>query len=176
MASLQSLTLDAPAPTFTLNDLEGRVWSLEALRGKIVVLYFWSAECAWCQRTDRVLVHLAESWGDEVVLLPIASIYEETPEMLRQAASERNLPRILHDADQSVARRYAVQTTPHCFVIDRMGLLRYQGAFDDVTFRQRTATRYYVDEAVRALLSDKQPEIRETPAYGCALTYHESNA
>jgi len=174
MMSLPNPTLDAPAPTFTLSDLEGHRWSLEALRGKIVVLYFWSAECAWCQRTDPVLVRLAETWGSEVVLLPIASVYEETPEQLRQAANERGLPRVLHDADQAVARRYAVQTTPHCLVIDRQGLLRYSGAFDDVTFRQRTATRYYVDEAVRALLNGQQPEIREMPAYGCALTYRES--
>jgi hypothetical protein len=33
------------------------------------------------------------------------------------------------------------QTTPHVFVIDREGILRYRGSVDDVTFRQRKSPR-----------------------------------
>ncbi|MCX8024523.1 MAG: redoxin domain-containing protein [Thermanaerothrix sp.] len=164
--------VDYPAPLFTLPDLNGRIWSLMALRGKVVVVYFWSAECAWCQRTDPHVMECARKWGDQVVLLPIASVMEEAPEQLRQAARERNLPLVLHDAAQQVARTYRAQTTPHFFVIDAEGILRYQGAFDDTTFRQRTPTRSYVDEAVRALVAGRAPEIKETPPYGCALTLH----
>jgi len=31
-----------PAPTFALPDLDGKVARLEDLRGKVVVLFFWS--------------------------------------------------------------------------------------------------------------------------------------
>jgi cytochrome oxidase Cu insertion factor (SCO1/SenC/PrrC family) len=31
-----------PAPTFALPDLDGKVTRLEDLRGKVVVLFFWS--------------------------------------------------------------------------------------------------------------------------------------
>jgi peroxiredoxin len=169
---MSAVALDYPAPSFALPDLDGRPWSLETLRGKVVVLYFWSAECAWCQRTDPHVVERAAAWGEQVVLLPIASVLEETPEQLRQAAQERGLPLVLLDADQQVAKMYQVQTTPHFFVIDAAGILRYQGAFDDVTFRQRTPTRFYVDEVVRALLAGRPPEVKETLPYGCALTLH----
>jgi hypothetical protein len=54
-------------------------------------------------------------------------------------------------------------------VIDQAGLLRYQGAVDDVTFRQRTPTRYYLREAVEALLAGRQPQPQETPPYGCTV-------
>ncbi len=167
-----TLVLDHPVPSFSLTDLDGRPWSLDHLRGRIVVLYFWSAECAWCQRTDPHVVERAATWGEQVVLLPIASVLEETPEQLRQAAQACGLPLVLHDATQQVAKAYQVQTTPHFFVIDAEGILRYQGAFDDVTFRQRTPTWFYVDEVVRALLAGRAPEIKETLAYGCALTLH----
>lgn len=167
-----TLALDHPAPPFALPDLDGRPWSLETLRGKVVVLYFWSAECAWCQRTDPHVVERAAAWGEQALLLPIASVLEETPEQLREAAQARGLPLVLRDVTQQVAKAYQVQTTPHFFVIDAAGILRYQGAFDDVTFRQRTPTRFYVDEVVRALLEGRLPEVKETLAYGCALTLH----
>jgi hypothetical protein len=40
---------------------------------------------------------------------------------------------------------------------------------DDVTFRQRRPTRFYVDEAVEALLAERLPPVAETPAFGCAV-------
>jgi hypothetical protein len=55
------------------------------------------------------------------------------------------------------------------FVIDRDGILRYQGAVDDVMFRQKIPTRFYLDEAIEALLARDLPEIQETSAYGCAI-------
>jgi hypothetical protein len=53
--------------------------------------------------------------------------------------------------------------------MDRMGILRYRGAVDDVTFRRRTATRFYLEEAVEALLAGRLPDLSETLAYGCAI-------
>jgi hypothetical protein len=60
-------------------------------------------------------------------------------------------------------------TTPHTFIVDREGILRYRGAVDDVTFRQRKAMRFFLEEAVEALLDGHLPEVAETPAYGCAI-------
>ena len=76
----------------------------------------------------------------------------------RKAAKARRLPIVLIDADHFVADLYEAQTTPHVFVIDRDGILRYRGAVDDVTFRQRKPTRFFLDEAVEALLEGHLPD------------------
>ena len=68
-----------------------------------------------------------------------------------------------------MADAWGAQTTPHVFVVDEAGVLRYQGAVDDVTFRQREPKRFYVKEAVDALLAGRLPEIASTPAYGCTI-------
>ncbi|RPJ37924.1 MAG: hypothetical protein EHM21_17600 [Chloroflexi bacterium] len=60
-------------------------------------------------------------------------------------------------------------TTPHLFLVDGSGILRYQGAFDDVNFRQREPTRNYVEEAVQSLLKGEKILVTETAAYGCAI-------
>ena len=68
-----------------------------------------------------------------------------------------------------VREAYGAQTTPHLFVVDADGILRYRGAFDDVTFRQRTPTKVYLREAVTAVMEGRLPAPAETAAYGCAI-------
>lgn len=157
------------AVDFRLDDVDGRVVRLADLRGRIVVLCFWSAECPWVERADAQLQALLAQWGERVIYLPVASNANESPEQARAAAARRGLPPPLWDADSALAERYGAQVTPHFFVIDGEGRLRYQGALDDVTFRQRAPTRHYVQGAVEALLAGRSPEIAESAAYGCTL-------
>lgn len=138
-------------------------------RGRVVVINFWSALCPWSGRTDTPLLEWMEDWGEDVTLLPVASNADETLELIRQVSGERGFPLVLRDAWQRAADRYAAQTTPHVFVVDAKGILRYQGAFDDVTFRQRTPTRHYLREVVDALLAGREPQVKTVPPYGCAI-------
>jgi peroxiredoxin len=157
------------APDFVLRDLNGEPVRLSGLRGEIVIVNFWSCECPHSERTDRQIMSMFVQWQDDVVLLSVASNQIETPEAIVQAAWARRLPHVLLDKDHRVADLYGAQTTPHVFVIDREGVLRYQGAVDDVSFRQRRPTRFYLDEAVEALLGGHFPPIQEMPAYGCTI-------
>ena len=161
-----------PAPVFSLPALDGAIHRLEDGRGRILVLNFWSAECPWVERTDREVLKYLPGWGERVLLWAIASNSNEPLELLERAASQHGLPLALHDAHHAVADLYHAQTTPHFFVIDAHGLLRYQGAPDDVTFRQREPSRFYLRQAVEALLAGGLPEPAETRAYGCSIVRH----
>lgn len=163
---MAKLMISEPAPLFRLPDLDGKTVGLDDFLGRTVVVNFWSAECPWSERADRTLTE----WKERVILLSIASNANEPEEMLRQAAHTRGLPLVLYDPDQQAADMYGVETVPALFLIDAGGVLRYQGAFDDVTFRQRTPTRNYIVEALEALLTDGAPAlIEETVPFGCAL-------
>jgi peroxiredoxin len=165
-----------PAPDFALPDLQGNLRALKDYRGQIVILNFWSAECPWSECTDRELNAALPEWEaalrentPRVVLLSIAANANESLDFITQTAAKRGLPFILHDAVGQVANLYGAQTTPHLFVIDPAGSLRYQGAPNDITFRQRTVTRHYLKDAVDALLRGDSPDPCETPAYGCTI-------
>ena len=108
-------------------------------------------------------------WGRDVEMLSIAANRNESIQSVKEAAKTRRLPKVLIDAEHFVADLYEAVTTPHVFVVDREGILRYRGAVDDVTFRQRKATRFFLEEAVEALLDGRLPKSQETPAYGCAI-------
>jgi peroxiredoxin len=158
-----------PAPDFILRDLEAETHRLSDQRGHVVVLNFWSAVCPWSRRADEALGETLQDWGDRVVYWLIASNSDEMVEMIREAASMRGLSLVLHDIDHLVADLYEAVTTPQFFVIDPEGILRYSGALDDVTFRNRSPSRAYLIEAVNAVFAGQQPEPAQTPAYGCAL-------
>lgn len=163
------MQLNEPAPGFELPDLQGVPHNLSDFHGKIVILNFWSAECPHSERTDRYLLPLLEKWDGEVVLLPIASNRNESVEIVSEAAAARGIPQILIDSEQVVADLYGALTTPHVFVLDREGILRYRGAVDDITFRHREATRFFLQEAVEALLNGQPPLLSEMSAYGCTI-------
>jgi len=161
--------INQPAPGFELPDLDGVLHRLKDYRGKIVIVNFWSCECPHAERTDHAIMAMIVQWGEEVVLLSVASNRIETTEAMTDAAIARHIPLVLIDRDDTVADLYDAQTTPHAFVIDREGILRYRGAVDNATFRLRKPTRFFLDEAVEALLGGRMPAQAETPAYGCTI-------
>jgi peroxiredoxin len=163
------MQLNEPAPDFELPDLQGGCYKLSDFWGKIIVVNFWSAECPHSERTDRYLLTLLENWGSEVFLLSIASNRNESAQMLAEAAELRRIPKLLIDSENVVADLYEAVTTPHAFLIDREGILRYRGAVDNITFRRREATLFFLREAVESLLQGRLPQLNETPAYGCTI-------
>ncbi len=163
------MEINHPASDFELPDLNGNVHRLSEYRGRIVIVNFWSCECPHSERTDKAITSMFVQWQDDVTMLTIASNRNESVEALQEAAESRRLPTVLQDADCAAADLFDAQTTPHVFVIDRQGILRYRGAVDDVSFRQSKPTRFFLDEAVESLLAGQLPTLTESPAYGCAI-------
>lgn len=163
------MDLNRLAPDFELRDLAGRLHRLSDYRGQIVIVNFWSADCPHVERTDALMLASLARWGADVVLLSIASNANESAAQVESAARGRGLPTVMMDAKHEAADRYGAQVTPEVFVVDREGVIRYRGAVDDVNFRQREATRSFLDEAVDALLVGKLPAVGEVPAFGCAI-------
>jgi peroxiredoxin len=163
------IDIGADAPNFQLSDLSGQIFSLVDLRGWIIGLNFWSAECEWCERVDHELTAFKDAWKDRVKILWITSNANESLDLIDRVASERKLDPILLDPHHMVADLYGAQTTPHFFIIDSNGKLAYQGAWDDITFRQRVASQVYVPKVVEALMHGQQPPVAQTQPYGCVL-------
>ena len=163
------LAINQPAPDFALPDLEGAVHRLSGYRGQIVMINFWSAECPWSEAADAEIGADSEAWSGRLVHLRVAANANESDELIQSVAQSRSSGIILKDTQAQVADMYAAQTTPHLFLVDAEGVLRYAGAVNDRTFRQRVPTRFYWREALAALLAGRLPETQETPPYGCTI-------
>ncbi len=166
---LSDLTIGTPAPDFELQDLDGRTHRLSERRGSVVILNFWSAECPWAERGDRLLAACREEWGAEIHVWWIDANANETPELMRSVADARRIGPVLIDPAHTVADLYGAATTPHFYVVDGGGVLRYRGAPDDVHWAQKQRSKDYLGPAVTAALAERTPDPSSTPAFGCSL-------
>jgi hypothetical protein len=75
------------------------------------------------------------------------------------------------DKKNVVADRFAAQTTPHVFILDDKGKLRYAGGVDndpDIK-KDSKSVKSYVREALDALLAGKEPPKTTSAPHGCSI-------
>jgi len=167
------------APDFTLDSFDGRTVSLSQYKGRVVVLEWLSTECPFSKyhhETKSTMLDLAKKYQDkEVVWLGINSAAATTPEANRAYAKQFKVPYpILDDRSGRVGRAYGARTTPHMFVIDKDGMVAYNGAIDSAPMGKVTegATMVnYVDQALAALTTGKEVPTPVTAPYGCSVKY-----
>lgn len=167
--------LGAAAPTFTLNDTEGKAWNLADTKGKVVVLQWMNPECPVCRRvaedstTANTLKGVREAFPDAVYVgINSSSSRPSSFEASKgyMANHKIEMP-VLIDTDGAVSKLFGAKTTPHCFVIDASGVLVYAGAIDDSP--SGGAKTNYVIDAVNALKAGKPVSPNETKPYGCGV-------
>lgn len=163
------IALGKSIPDFQLKDIRGKTHGPKDALGTILVLVFWSAECPWSLRADELIDTWRKEWGGDVDVWMIASNANEGEQQVATVARERELEMVLFDPDHKLADLLGAVTTPHCYVIDREGKLRYRGGLDDINFRQREATRFYLKDAVASVLSEEPVKVPDTPGYGCTI-------
>lgn len=160
------------APNFTLQDLGGETYRLDDARGSLLVINFWSMECPWAKKGDEALAAMEVEWGEDALLWRIASNVDESPEGLREVAQERGVEPVLRDEDHAVADQYGALTTPHVYVVDRDGVLRYKGAPNDAGFDDPKPKRNYLADALEAARRGESPDPPETQGRGCTIVRH----
>ncbi|MCZ6493500.1 MAG: thioredoxin family protein, partial [Planctomycetota bacterium] len=75
--------------------------------------------------------------------------------------------------DGKVARLYDARRTPHMFVIDKEGILRYHGAIDDNRLAGKPADEVtnFVVNAVHQLAEEETVTPDYVKPYGCSIKY-----
>ncbi len=163
------------APEIAAVDENGQSHDLASYRGSIVVLEWTNPDCPYVQRHYKAetMEKLEASFPNEkVTWLAVNSTSYNTPEDTKAWRNEQGFDYpTLQDSSGEVGKSLAARTTPHMFVIDTEGVVRYDGAIDDDPRGRSDAPRNYVAEAVNALLGDEAPEVASTKAYGCSVKY-----
>jgi peroxiredoxin len=175
-AAADTAQVGKQAPAFTLKDESGKEHSLAQYKGKIVVLEWTNPECPFVKRhysADTMQKTLGTLDASKVVWLAVDSTAHNTPDKSASwKKTEGFAYPILQDASGTTGRAYGAKTTPHMYVIDEQGVVRYAGAIDDdPRGNKKEGTTNHVKTAVDALLGGKPVPAATTEPYGCSVKY-----
>jgi peroxiredoxin len=121
-----------PAPSFTLTDVDGHVFSITDFRGTTVVLSFMVARSVFCKMQVKILVNASRYFGDDVVIIVIGAdsqtvtIGGDSDEQLREFKQKCNFTGVVARDTNGVAENYNVTYVPMTFIIDQGGFIRHK--------------------------------------------------
>lgn len=123
------------APDFTLDTLDGGQITLSELRGKAVVINFWTSWCGPCRIETPLLVETFNKYNDQgLVLLGLNITKLDNLDDVRAFVQEFSMPYpVPLDKEGEVAEAYQVLGLPTTFFIDRQGIIRkiYTGLLNE---------------------------------------------
>ena len=121
----------------TFQDIHGKTYKLEDLRGKKVYIKFWASWCSICLASLPDTDELAKEAGDDFVVLTVVSPgqkgeqSEEAFKKWYQGLDYKNLP-VLLDPSGKLLASYGVRSYPTQAFIDKEGkLVKTQPGFMD---------------------------------------------
>lgn len=115
----------APVP-LQLRDLDGNAISLDALKGKVVLLNFWATWCEPCREEIPALNRLQQKFGARGLRIVGVDIGEGAPRIHQFTEQIPIQYTLWRDEDSVATKTWRVKVLPASFLIDRNGMLRYQ--------------------------------------------------
>ena len=133
---VQAWPASRSAPSLSLPDLQRQKQALSSRRGSVVVLNFWASWCEPCVAEMPSLLRLAESRGDDRVVV-LAINYQESPAKIRSFLETvlgevpGTMP-VLLDSDGAAAKAWTRRVFPTTVLVGRDGRPRWSvvGEFD----------------------------------------------
>lgn len=123
-----SALIDKPAPSFSLDSLDGRRISLADYHGKsTLVVAFWASWCGPCRMELPVLRDFyKKNHRDSTNFEFLAIDVNDERDAAAAAAASDKLPfPVLLDSAGEAGDAYGVESIPAMFVIDKDGTVRY---------------------------------------------------
>lgn len=163
------------APEFPadLHWLQGSAQTLKDLRGKVVLIDFWTYSCVNCIRTQPMLNRWHKLYSDKnLVIIGIHTpefSFEKEPANVERAIADNGIdyPVVL-DSDYKVWNLYANQYWPRKYVINKDGYIVY----DHIGEGGYAETEMALQKALKEIGVKDLPPVPPDDATGGAVCYH----
>jgi peroxiredoxin len=175
-------TTEKTVKDFSLMNTDGKMVSLHNYpNAKGFIIVFTCNHCPFAKLYPKRFNDLTKKYAKMgVPLIAISSTdtitYEEDSYilMVEKAKNEKFKFPYLYDNNQTVAKDFEADKTPHAFVIwkeNNAWVVKYNGAIDDNGADPKAVQNPYVAQAVDALLAGKSIDMTETKSIGCKIYF-----
>jgi thiol-disulfide isomerase/thioredoxin len=172
------LMVGAKAPAFALvNAVDGKTYVFKPGDGKLSVVFFTCNQCPYAKAFEPRLIEIAKAYASKGVMFYAIDpndegrYSEETLANMKDRAVSKGYPYpYLKDGDSSIARAYGARVTPHVYVIDSVGVVRYVGYVDN-NARPEERTKTGLTDALDSLLTNRPVAVTSTHAFGCTIKF-----
>jgi len=138
---------EAPPAVDSSDWLNGPPQQVADLKGKVVLIQFWSPTRQACLRLLPELEKMHDSYGEHGLVVIGVSMAVDRDRVLRVVEEQQlSFPIAFDDDDQRIMKSYEANGLPDTFLIDRSGKLRAADIREDK-----------IKDAVRKLLAEPDP-------------------
>ena len=184
LVSSHAQEIGKPAPAFTAKNIKGEMVSLAGYKGKPVVLEWINFDCPFVKKhysSGNMQKLQAEAAAKGVVWISVNSSAEGkqgycNPEKLTEciAREKSKAAQVIIDSSGVVGKSYDAKVTPHLFIINKDGMLVYDGAIDSKSSTDAsdiaTADKLFAN-ALEAVIAGKEAPNAKNKPYGCGVKY-----
>ena len=185
---LQNPDVDEQAPSFSGINSYGKQINLSDFIGQPVILEWTNHECPYVAKhySENNMQNVQKRAQDEgfVWLSIISSTPGDQGHVDKATANALTKSRNAHpthvllDESGEIGMKYGAKTTPHMYMIDSSGVLKYKGAIDDVGRGMKFFSASlkdavnYVATQLDDVKNNKSLTNSSTVAYGCSVKYN----
>jgi len=110
-----------PAPRFHAKTLTGETFTNESVKGKVVLLQFWTTWCPYCRGEQTLVDDINHEFADKGLVVLAIDVGESKKTVRKYLADHPRSCRIVLNDDTNLAAMYAANVYPIYVVIDREG-------------------------------------------------------
>jgi len=130
------------APRFNAKTTTGEKFTNESVKGKVVLLEFWTTWCPYCFEEAPIVDKINKEYGEKGLIVLTVNVGESKKTVNKYLAANPRATRIVLTEDTNLAAMYEATVYPIYVVIDRDG---------NIAGTQRGAAG---EEALRDMLAD----------------------
>jgi peroxiredoxin len=178
--SAQGYKVGDAATDFKLKGVDNKMVSLENHKdAKGFIVIFTCNHCPYSIAYEDRIIALDKKYAP--LGYPVVAINPNDPalepkdsfELMIKRAKEKGFTfPYLFDDGQKIFPQYGATKTPHVFILKKEGtknIVKYIGAIDDNYKNAADVSKKYLEDAVDALLANREVEVKATVAIGCSI-------
>lgn len=110
-----------PAPRFTAKTLSGEKFNNDSLKGKVVLLQFWTTWCDFCRGEQPMVDAIEKEFAGKGLVVLAVNVGESKKTVRKYLEGNPRSCRIVLTEDTNLAAMFAAKSFPLYVAIDRDG-------------------------------------------------------